>query len=155
MIEENGEEYLYLYTDFLSGGLDNYCGEPVLFMDEFRPSDMKYGELLKILQGYKMPLHARYTNIIPLWNEVHITTPIPPERAYQKMAEENRDLDTQRQLFRRISFVVYHWKDGENYCKTEIPMSEYTSYEDMKRKCQPVPVWVRQAEESEQGELPF
>jgi hypothetical protein len=154
MIDEHGENHLYMYTDFLSGGLDNYCGEPVLFMDEFR-GDLKYGELLKILQGYKMPLHARYTNIIPLWTEVHITSPLPPERVYMKMAEDNRDLDTQKQLFRRISFVVYHWKEENNYCQAEIPMSEYTSYEDMKRKCQAVPEWVRQAEESEQEELPF
>ena len=36
LVEEKGEEAVYMYSDFENGGLDNYCGEPILFMDEFR-----------------------------------------------------------------------------------------------------------------------
>lgn len=128
MVEEHGEDYVYMYSDFKIGGLDNYGGEPVLFMDELR-GDIQYGVLLKILQGYKMPLHARYSNIIPLWNEVHITSPFPPERLYQKMVQEDTSIDRLDQLLRRITFMVYHYKNGDEYCTLEVPIEEYTNYD--------------------------
>lgn len=132
LVEEKGEEDVYMYSDFETGGLDNYCGEPVLFMDEFR-GQIQFSVLMKLLQGYKMPVHARYTNTLPLWSEVHITSVLPPERVYQTMVRENRDLDTIKQLFRRINFVVYHYRDEDaKYREFSIPMEKYTDYETLR-----------------------
>ena len=46
---------------------------------------------------------------------------------------DDRDIDTLKQLFRRLSKVVYHYraKDG-SFCVYEEDMSQYTSYENMK-----------------------
>lgn len=133
LIEKYGEDNFYMLSDYENGGFDKYCGEPVLFMDEFR-GQIPYSTLLTILQGYKQQIHARYTNIIPLWTEVHITSVLPPEKVYQKMVRDNQDLDTLKQLFRRISFIVYHWKDDSGYHSFELPMSEYIDYNDLKRR---------------------
>lgn len=133
IVDQYGEDSLYLVTDYENGGLDRYNGEPILFLDEFR-GQIKYGTLLSMLQGYKQQFHARYTNIWGLWNEVYIATVLPPEKVYQNMVQENRDTDTQKQLFRRINTIVYHWKDDNGYHEYSMPMSEYIDYEDLKNR---------------------
>ena len=108
-------------------------------VDEFR-GQIKYSVLLGMLQGYKQQFHARYTNVIGLWNEVHISTVLPPEKVYQNMVSENQSIDTLTQMFRRINKIVYHWKDEsaktekEKYKQFELPMSEYKNYEDLKHR---------------------
>lgn len=132
LVDELGEGQVYVYSDFDNGGLDDYCGEPVLFMDEFR-GQIQFGTLMKILQGYKMPLHARYVNTLPLWTEVHISSILPPERVYRNMVRDNLDLDTMKQLFRRINFVIYHFIDEDGkYREFQQPMEEYSDYETLK-----------------------
>ena len=143
LVEEKGEEAVYMYSDFENGGLDNYCGEPILFMDEFR-GQIRFSTLMKVLQGYKQALHARYTNTLPLWTEVHITSVLPPERVYQAMVREDRDLDTAQQLFRRINFIVYHYIDEDGkYQEFELPMEKYTDYS-----------YLRYIAENQENDLP-
>lgn len=77
--------------------------------------------------------HSRYTNVIGLWTQVHITSILPPESVYEKMVR-NFQLDPMEQLKRRIHKVVYHWKDGDEYKTYEMPMSEYRSLDDLRRK---------------------
>ncbi len=133
LIEQFGEENIYFVSDYDNGGLDKYNGEPYLFLDEFR-GQIKYSVLLGMLQGYKQQFHARYTNIIGLWSDVHISTVLPPEKTYQNMVNENQNIDTITQLFRRINTIVYHWKDEQGYHTYEMPMSEYIDYEDLKNR---------------------
>lgn len=133
LVEKYGQGAVYILGDYDNGGLDKYCGEPILFMDEFR-GQIRYSALLMMLQGYKIPLHARYTNIIPLWNQVHITSVLPPEKLYSDMVRENKDLDSIQQLLRRIDFYVYHWKDENGYHEFELPAGEYIDYADLKRR---------------------
>ena len=153
IVDEKGEDSMYMYSDFETGGLDDYNGEPILFMDEFR-GQIQFSVLLKMLQGYRQPMHARYTNITPLWNEVHITSVLPPEKVYEKMVQENRSLDSIDQLRRRIAVVVYHYKKDGEYLTFEVPMSDYTNYEDLK-------LWANArvqygfAGVDEYGDLPF
>ena len=130
IVDEKGEDSIYMYSDFETGGLDDYCGEPILFMDEFR-GQIQFSILLKMLQGYRQPMHARYTNITPLWSEVHIASVLPPEKVYEKMVSENRSLDSKEQLFRRITTVIYHYKQDTNYFEYETPMCDYTNYKDL------------------------
>lgn len=129
--EQFSEDHVYLVTDYENGGLDLYNGENYLFLDEFR-GQIKYSTLLSMLQGYKQQFHARYTNIVGLWNEVHITSVFPPDKVYQNMVYENQDIDTIKQLYRRINFIVYHWKDAKGYHQFALPMSEYTTYDSLK-----------------------
>ncbi len=152
---ENHPEDVYLVTDYEGGGLDMYGGERYLFLDEFR-GQIRYGTLLGMLQGYKQQFHARYTNIVGLWDEVHISSVLPPECVYRNMVSENKDVDTMQQLYRRISSIIYHWKDRRGgYCRYELAFDKYTSYEALKQKaCGDADGFVT-VTDAEQSSLPF
>jgi len=129
LIDKNGEDDVYFVNDY-KNGFDKYNGENVLFMDEFR-GQMPYNQLLTLLDGYKSQVSCRYTNVFALWTEVHITSVLPPEKAYQKMVEENRNVDTLDQLMRRISYIVFHQKIDGSYYKDIIPIAEYDNYDSL------------------------
>jgi hypothetical protein len=132
LTETHGEDNVYKAVQYETGFADRYSGEKILFMDEFR-GKIQYAQLLAILDVYKSQIHARYANVLGLWTEVHITSVFPPEVIYEKMINNNQKIDTYEQLRRRISFMVYHWKEDGEYYTYEMPMSEYTNYDDLKR----------------------
>lgn len=133
LVDTEGEDNVYLVSDYENGGLDRYNGEPILFLDEFR-GQIRYSTLLSMLQGYKQQFHARYTNIIGLWKRVIITSVLPPEQVYKNMVSENRDVDTIKQLYRRIAKIVYHYVENGEYKTFEQTMLEYKDYDTMKSK---------------------
>ena len=133
LCEEFGEDAVYMLNDYDKGGFDNYSGQRILCMDEFR-GQMRFALLMNYLDGYRVQIPCRYSNGYALWNEVHIFTVMPPEMVYKTMVEDNRGVDTYEQLKRRITAVVYHYKDIEkgDFRKIEVPISEYVSYADLK-----------------------
>jgi hypothetical protein len=133
MVDSGLQDDIYLLTDYDMGGLDRYNGEDILFMDEYR-GQIKYSTLLMMLQGYMQQFHARYTNFYGLWTKVHITSVMPPEMVYQKMVNDYQDIDTLKQLLRRINRIVYHWKDETGYHKYEMLMDEYIDYDNLKER---------------------
>jgi len=142
--EEKGHDDVYMYVDYESGGLDMYQSESILFMDEFR-GNIRFGVLMGLLQGYKIQAHARYSNVVPMWNEVHIATIFPPEEVYKRMVTEDRGIDSYEQLKRRITAVVYHYIDEDGkYRSFQLPMVEYLDYGTLKYM----------AEQAEQMQLP-
>lgn len=134
LVDKYGEDELYFLSDYDSGGLDQYNGQKILFMDEFR-GQIRYSTLLSMLQGYKQQFHARYSNVYGLWTEVHITSVLPPELCYSNMVSEYKDIDTLSQLMRRITEVVYHWQVDGHYMVYNEPVEEYTNYRNLQRKC--------------------
>ena len=128
-IEEFGEEEVYVVSDY-KNGFDKYNGEKVIFLEEFR-GQMPYNILLMILDKYKIQVAARYSNVFSLWSEVHITSTKPPESVYKDMVSDDRNVDTLDQLKRRIAFVDYHYKIGDEYFVYECPMSEYKDYDEL------------------------
>ena len=132
---EHGEDYLYLVSDYENGWLDNYECQPVLFLDEYR-GQWKYSFLLTVLDVYKRSYHARYANVIGLWNEVHITSVKTPDMVYENMItdEAERGVETFEQLRRRITHIVYHWKDENGYHSYEMPMDLYKGYPDLMQR---------------------
>lgn len=137
LCEEHGEDAVYLLTDYDGGGLDNYQAEPILFLDEYK-GQLRYGQLLTLTDRYKSQIHARYSNIYALWNEIYIASVFPPDELYKKMVEESvRGLDTLKQLIRRITDITYCYVDAAGeHRKYTIPMSEYVDYEELKAAAQ-------------------
>ncbi len=129
--EELGEDKVFFVSQYNTGYLDDYMGEKILFLDEFKGS-IRFGELLTMLDSYKIYVHARYHNILSCWNEVHITSVFPPERLYSNMVESNKDVDTLSQFIRRLNYVVYHWKENENYKQFTLPGNQYIDYDTLK-----------------------
>lgn len=120
LVEEKGLDRVYVINDFENGGLDHYCGQEILFMDEFR-GQWKYAQLLAALDGYKIEMHARNTNTLPLWTEVHITSPLTPDEVYQNMMTSGKH-DSINQLLRRLTTIIHHSKtpDGK-YKEFSVP----------------------------------
>lgn len=146
------ESDMFIATDYSSALLDNYCGEPVLFMDEFR-GQIPYNQLLTILDGYKVPCHARYDNVTSLWSTIHMTSVIPPEEWYNN----DNIRDTYEQLKLRITKVVFHLmydkrnnvyipdkvaflkesknsKDDIGYTEYMVDCEQYTTYADLEKE---------------------
>lgn len=125
-----GRDEVYVVSDYESGFLDNYSGQKVLFLDEFR-NQIPYGKLLSMLDSYTREYHARYSNVVGLWDMVVITSPYAPEQVYKQLVKDNTRTDAQAQLMRRLNSIVYHYKDGEQY-KTKVFTNEtYTNAEDV------------------------
>lgn len=134
-------ELVYYASDFTnacSAMLDTYEAQPYLFIDEVKTDSFKFGYLLQLLQGYRTPIHARYSNVYSLWKEIHITSIFTPRDVYEDMVGVGqRSTDSFYQLERRITNYVYHWKtDDGQYHSYEIPASEYTSYDDLKKRAE-------------------
>lgn len=135
LCEEHGEDNVFFLTDYDGGGFDTYCGEPILFMDEYK-GQLQFSQLLTMTDVYKAQIHARYTNVLALWNEIYITSVFPPEELYKKMVEADlRGLDKQKQLFRRISDITYCFVDDTGqYQRFTLPMQKYRDYADLKAR---------------------
>lgn len=123
IIDDIGEKNIYFLSDYEGGGFDNYNGERVLFLDEFK-GQLRFSTLLTICDNYKTQVHSRYTNVWTLWDEVHITSVFAPDEVYKKMVQDQK-VDTVSQLLRRITEVVYHYIDQGEYKEIRVPSSEY------------------------------
>lgn len=130
-IEKYGSENVYLASDHSENGMfDKYNGQPYLFIDELRY--MKYEILLQVLQGYRSQMHARYANTYALWTQVDITSILPPEKLYENIVPElKRSDDGFAQLKRRITTIVYHYKENDSYRTFELPASDYIDYSSL------------------------
>ena len=141
LCEEYGRNNVYFLTDFQNGGFDNYMakGAPkILFIDDIKPFDMKYRQLLMLTDKYTdAQTHSRYTNVLNLWTEVHVTSVYPIEEYYKQMVpEDQRKTDDYDQLIGRFNTIVYHYIDfvtGE-YKSYAMPADEYVDANYMKIK---------------------
>lgn len=144
LCEQYGASDVFYASDFTnscSALLDEYSGEPYLFIDEVKLDSFKYGYLLQLLQGYRTPIHARYSNVYSLWKQVDITSIFTPSDIYEGMVDAfHRSTDSKYQLLRRITAYVYHWKDDSgNFHTYELPSTEFISFEDIKEKAMGIP----------------
>lgn len=137
LCEKYSEDEVYLFNDYSNkgtGGFDEYAGQRILFIDELKRSSLSHEYLLTILDGYKTQIHCRYANSYALWNEVHITSIFPPEDIYTGFViVDDRDIDNFKQLMRRIDYVVYHYKVGDEYKTYSIDSKNYTNINELKK----------------------
>ena len=124
--EKYGED-VYIISDYQNGGFDKYCGERILFLEEYR-SQFPYHTFLIMLDHYKRQVHCRGSdsNCYTLWDEVHLTTPFPPELSYEQMNQKHKDIDSVDQLLRRITTLYFHYIDENGKIqKYEMSGSDY------------------------------
>lgn len=127
----HGEQEVYFCGNYDNGFLDEYNGQRILFLDEFR-GQIRFATLLSICQGYRQYYHARNHNILGLWNEVHITSVIPPELLYHNRLDNDKH-DVIDQFMRRLTGVYYHYQDKKtNEFKYKyIPKEKYNGFDSM------------------------
>lgn len=109
LLKEYGEDSFFIVSDY-QNPFDGYAGERIIILDEFR-GQIPYAVLLGMLEGYKKEMHARYANVIGLWDEVYISTIKTPEEVYAKMMEkEDTETDPISQLLGRITDISYCYR---------------------------------------------
>lgn len=105
--KRSGKQYCVLGSsnDYFQ---DYNAQDHVVILDELRPNDLKYGDLLKIMDPYQHDKHAprRYRNVALNIEQLIITTPYDPETFYKMTKIRDRRVDTVDQLKRRISKVT-------------------------------------------------
>ena len=88
----------------------NYAGEHTLILDELRPRDIPYHDLLRITDpfGVDTPVMApaRYSDKALACDLIIITSPYDPFHFYSQILHLNKLVDTFGQLHRRISLTV-------------------------------------------------
>lgn len=109
--QEVGEDDIFFLTTFGSGAFDNYCGQSVLWIEDYR-GEFSFSMFLRLLDVYKCEVPARYSNVKAIWNEVHITSVLTPMQCY---ADKTNSIDNIKQLLRRITSVLYHYKSDLGY----------------------------------------
>lgn len=105
--KQSGKQYCVLGSsnDYFQ---DYKAQDHVVVLDELRPNDLKYGDLLKIMDPYQHDKHAprRYRNVTLNIEKLIITTPYSPETFYKMTKIADRRVDTVDQLKRRIDKVI-------------------------------------------------
>lgn len=125
LAQEIGEDNIYFLTTFGSGAFDNYCGQKVLWIEDYR-GEFPFSMFLRLLDVYKCEVPARYSNVKALWSEVHITSVLTPMQAYP---DKVNSTDSIKQLLRRITSVIYHYKSDMGYYSMEY--SPFETYNNM------------------------
>jgi hypothetical protein len=141
LCEQYGADEVFFTSDFTnrcSALMDGYQSEKILFIDELKPYCMPYEMILQMLHGYRTQLHARFSNVYALYDEVHITSIYTPDEIYSSIVErQNQEVDSLYQLMRRITSIIYHYRDKKGYHTFEMPPDEFKSHTDLQKKAQP------------------
>lgn len=58
---------------------DGYQGEEILLIDDYRTNDIPRGQLLNLLDGYRLRLEVKGSHTWALWKYIYITTNWNPE----------------------------------------------------------------------------
>ena len=82
-----------------------YQGENYIVINDLRPNEIKYGDLLKLLDPYEHDKKAgsRYHDKLINAKQIYITTPYSPYKFWQETYVANRGIDAFEQLKRRIT----------------------------------------------------
>lgn len=102
---------------------DEYRDEPCLILDDLRPEDMRFSDLLGILDPYNFKAaHARYQNKALQTEMLIITTILTPEEFVKRAVGEDLNAEDGRQLYRRINAVyeltqsvIYEYEYNDDY----------------------------------------
>lgn len=87
----------------------NYDGERVVIINDLRPDDFKFGDLLKLLDPYEHHKEAprRYRNVSLNLEKIYITTPYSSYAFYKQCKIADRKHDSMKQLTRRIKKTIH------------------------------------------------
>ena len=144
VMEKHGYGNVYRVTDY-NHPFDRYAQEPVLCLDEFR-SSLFIGDMLNYCDGFPISLPARYANRQACYETVYIISNIDLTEQYPNV--QLNEPATWRAFLRRIHHVI-------EYQATGPPIDHGPALDYIFPPPPPVPEWVKEAEQAEQGELPF
>lgn len=113
-----GYRLAYTLTSLGKNPFDDYQDEPCVIVDDLRPDDLSFQDLLGVLDPYNFKhAAARYHNKALQTELIIVTTILSPEEFARACNGEELGTEDARQLFRRINTVF------------EITKSEVIEYE--------------------------
>ena len=102
VFNKHGYDDVYRTTNYEFGWIDDYNGEKVLFLDEFR-SSFKISEILDYLDGQPIRIRGRHFNRVACYDTVYIVSNIPLTEQYTKIQQS--EPTTWAAFLRRITAV--------------------------------------------------
>lgn len=124
VMEKYGYENVCKVSNYGKNPFDDYTGQPVLLLDEYR-SCFAIKDILNYLDGYPLNLPARYCNRVACYTTVYIISNIPLQEQYKHAQEV--EFATWRAFLRRIKDVTY-FETSENKYTYEINKETYYLY---------------------------
>lgn len=112
VMEKYGYQNVCKITDYNKNPFDDYSGQPVLLLDDYR-SNFKLRDMLNYLDGYPLNLPARYVNRVACYTSVYITSNISLQEQHLKIQKE--EPKSWYAFLRRIKDVTYYGKNGNKY----------------------------------------
>jgi len=87
VFNKHGYDNVYRTTNYEFGWIDDYNGEPVLFLDEFR-SSFKISEILDYLDGQPLRIRGRQYNRVACYDTVYIVSNLSLAEQYKNIQEK-------------------------------------------------------------------
>lgn len=102
-VAKYGEDSYWLSSPAGGYWFDGYDQHKVAILDDFRPAQMKYADLLRLLDGLPICVPIKGSMVYWLPEIVYITAPMPPEEMYKDHEHEGI-----AQLLRRLTEIGEH-----------------------------------------------
>ena len=117
VFNKHGYDDVYRTTNYEFGWIDDYNGEKVLFLDEFR-SSFKISEILDYLDGQPIRIRGRHFNRVACYDTVYIVSNISLKEQYTNI--QQNEPETWAAFLRRIT-AVYNFDISK-----ETPVNKHT-----------------------------
>lgn len=106
-----------------------YKGEHIIILNDLRPNDFNYGDLLRLLDPYEHNKIAprRYHDVYLNLEMLIITTPYSPWDFYRQSHIDNPKVDTYKQLSRRVHAIHV----TQDFVKEIMPDKFNLNYENL------------------------
>ncbi len=137
VFNKHGYVDVYRTTNYEFGWVDDYNGEKVLFLDEFR-SSFKISEILDYLDGQPIRIRGRNYNRVACYDTVYIVSNIPLTEQYKNI--QDNEPKTWAAFLRRIT-AVYNFDISK-----ETPVNKHTG--ELKKPPTLIPI-------DDDSDLPF
>ena len=132
-----GYDDVYRTTNYEFGWIDDYNGEKVLFLDEFR-SSFKISEILDYLDGQPIRIRGRNYNRVACYDTVYIVSNLSLKEQYANIQQS--EPATWAAFLRRIT-AVYNFDISK-----EMPVNKYTG--ELKKPTKLIAI-------DDDGDIPF
>lgn len=117
VFQKHGYDDVYRTTNYEFGWIDDYNGEKILFLDEFR-SSFKISEILDYLDGQPIRIRGRHYNRVACYDTVYIVSNLSLKEQYTNIQQS--EPKTWAAFCRRIT-AVYNFDISKN-----IPVNKFT-----------------------------
>ena len=117
VFQKHGYDDVYRTTNYEFGWIDDYNGEKILFLDEFR-SSFKISEILDYLDEHPIRIRGRQFNRVACYDTVYIVSNIPLTEQYKNI--QQTEPKSWAAFCRRIT-AIYNFDISK-----EIPVNKHT-----------------------------